>query len=250
MSGTTADKLNYLKGTKELLRQEINNDFPDLNLSTSVAFRQYPSKMSSSQFWMDAWISGGIVYSIVYNGTSSFTTGYRNFKNISMPNVSSAKFNDITADTVVIGGPDDHLTSIIFSGSTVEKVYVNNLKRIDLSSKDASLCDGGSALREIHLPRVINVAGKKGFLSSTYAIRSRVIYLPRVAKMGNYALKGFSNGGYFHIGTELSTVCDLTSSTGIEAATNIYVPASLVASYKTATNWSSYSNIIVAEPGT
>lgn len=250
MSGTTVDKLNYLKSTKELLRQEINNDFPDLGLSTSDTFRQYPSKISSSQLWMDAWISGGIEYSIVYNGTNAFNTGCRDFKNILMPNANNASFSHITADTVIIGGPSN-LVSSMFRNSSVEKVYVNNLKRIDIGSKDASLSDSGSSIREIHLPLLDTAAGKKSFLLTSFAINGYDIYLPRITRIGNYAIKGTSSGGHLHIGTELSTVCSLESTSGISSSiSQIYVPASLVNSYKSATNWSALADRIQAEPGT
>lgn len=250
MSGTTADKLNYLKSTKELLRQEINSDFPDLNLTTSSTFRQYPSGMSSSQLWMDAWISGGIKYNITYNGTHAFKTGNREFKDISMPNVSSAAFANITADTVTVGGPD-HLSTIMFTTvSMVDRVYVNNLQRIDISSGDKSLCDSNSSIREIYLPRLVTVVGKSSWISSTIALKGRDIHLPRVTRIGKSALEGRSDGGYFYIGTELSTVCSLETTSGIASVTKIYVPASLVASYKSATNWSNYADKIQAEPGT
>lgn len=247
MSGTTADKLNYLKTTKELLRQEINYDFPDLELTTSSAFRQYPSKMDSSQLWMDAWISGGVKLNATYNGTNRFWTGYRTFKNISMPNVTDAYFLEVKADTVTIAGPTN-LDAYIFNGGTFNKIYITKLQRIDRNAGDSDLYGGTNSTRvgELHLTSLTLVRGKKGLLFPTNAINENNVFLPRIQTIGAYALKGTN----YHIGTELSTVCNLTGSSGVSSVTNIYVPASLVNSYKSATNWSDHADKIKAEPGT
>ena len=53
-----------------------------------------------------------------------------------------------------------------------------------------------------------------------------------------------------YVGTETSTVCTIGSYSFYECKklTNIYVPASLVNSYKSATNWSDYADKIKAAP--
>ena len=243
MSGTTADKLNYLKNTKELLRQEINYNFPDSNLTTSSTFRQYPSKMSSSELWMDAWVGGSIVYNIIYNGTNSFMTGYREFGTISMPNVTDAYFVYIQADTVIVGGPTI-TKGAIFNSGTINKVYINNLQRVDISQKDSNPIK--AVVNELHLPSLTLAAGKRGTILATYALTEKNVYLPRIQNIGAFALKGDT----YHIGTELSTVCNLSATSGISSVNTILVPASLLGSYRSATNWSNYADSIQAEPGT
>lgn len=245
MSGTTADKLNYLKNTKESLRQEINNDFPDLNLTTSSTFRQYPSKMASSQLWMDAWISGNVLLNVIYNGTDGIDLSDRTFNNILMPNSVTKYLDGVTAKTLIIGGPTS-VSGSIFRRCNFSEVYVNNLQTI---SDGALYSNSGlypTKVGKLHLPSLTSATGKKGTFTNTYAISEDNVYLPRIQNIGAFGLKGTN----FHIGTELSTVCNLAAGSGVSQVTNIYVPASLVNSYKSATNWSNYADNIKAEPGT
>ena len=65
--------------------------------------------------------------------------------------------------------------------------------------------------------------------------------------IGPQGLYGCSSLSVLYIGTSIDTVCVLDNTNAIEgcpALTSIYVPASLVESYKTATNWAYYSDKI------
>lgn len=244
MSGTTADKLNYLKDTKELLRQEINNDFTDLNLTESDPLRQYPSRMSSSQFWMDAWIGGSCKYNVSYDGTDSTIFNSRCFDTLSMPNVTDGCIG-IIANTLIIGGPNKATRSLINPSCRVEKLYVNNTKSLKADSLHGSPVDSDFA-SVIYLPMVNHVEGGVwGFGQPIYAIDGGEVYLPRLSSIGKNGI-AYS---VIHVGTELSYVCNLDKN-GITHPGAIYVPASLVDGYKSATNWSSFADLISAEPGT
>ena len=77
------------------------------------------------------------------------------------------------------------------------------------------------------------------------------IKLSNVTSIGNYAFHNCSNLTTIYVGTNTSTVCTLSNTNafnGCTNLTNIYVPESLVDSYKSATNWSSYADKIKATP--
>ena len=69
--------------------------------------------------------------------------------------------------------------------------------------------------------------------------------------IGYSAFSSCSSLTTIYVGTNISTVCTLYSTSAFDnctSLTNIYVPASLVDSYKAATNWSSYASKIKAAP--
>lgn len=244
MSRTTADKLNYLKDTKELLRQELNNDFSDLNLTASDPFRQYPSRISSSQLWMDAWIGGSVELDVTYDGTGDapLIFRYRCFDTLSMPNVTSPLYY-ITANTVICGGPASVKDSLV--SSTYNKIgtlYVNNSESILLDNMFSSVAISG--IRSLYLPSVKSIGGTRGSFGKTiYALSGNSdIYLPKITKIYAFSIRG----GNLHIG---NTECILDTG-AFDSIGNIYVPASKVDWYKSAPNWSSYASRILAEPGT
>ena len=77
------------------------------------------------------------------------------------------------------------------------------------------------------------------------------IKLSNVTSIGQVAFSGCSSLTTIYVGTNTSTVCTLSNTSAFNNCTNltnIYVPASLVDSYKSATNWSSYADKIKATP--
>ena len=74
---------------------------------------------------------------------------------------------------------------------------------------------------------------------------------PNATSIGNSAFNSCSGLTTIYVGTNTSTVCTLSNTDAFNNCTNltnIYVPASLVDSYKSATNWSSYASKIKATP--
>ena len=68
---------------------------------------------------------------------------------------------------------------------------------------------------------------------------------PEVTSIDVYAFNSCSALTTLYIGTESNTVCTLSSKNAIPSSvTDIYVPASLVDSYKSATNWSTFASKI------
>ena len=77
------------------------------------------------------------------------------------------------------------------------------------------------------------------------------VSFPEVTSIGNYAFQNCSSLTTIYVGTNISTVCTLSSTSAFISCTNltnIYVPASLVDKYKSATNWSKYASKIKATP--
>ena len=75
------------------------------------------------------------------------------------------------------------------------------------------------------------------------------VSFPNVTSIGSQAFDSCSKLITIYVGTNTSTVCALSSTSAFNnctSLTNIYVPASLVDSYKSATNWSSYADKIKA----
>ena len=75
------------------------------------------------------------------------------------------------------------------------------------------------------------------------------ISIPNATSIGDNAFTDCSNLTTIYVGTDTSTVCTLSNTNafnGCTNLTNIYVPSSLVSSYKSATNWSSYASKIKA----
>ena len=77
------------------------------------------------------------------------------------------------------------------------------------------------------------------------------IKLSNVTSIGQSAFRTCSSLTTIYVGTESDTICTLSSRfafSGCTNLTNIYVPESLVDSYKSATNWSSFASKIKATP--
>ena len=74
---------------------------------------------------------------------------------------------------------------------------------------------------------------------------------PNATSIGQKAFYGCSSLATIYVGTNTSTICKLSNTnafTNCTKLTNIYVPASLVSSYKSATNWSTFASKIKAAP--
>ena len=75
------------------------------------------------------------------------------------------------------------------------------------------------------------------------------VSFPKATSIDDSAFYNCSSFTTIYVGTESDTVCTLSSTNAIPSSvTNIYVPASLVDSYKSATNWSSFASKIKASP--
>ena len=104
-----------------------------------------------------------------------------------------------------------------------------------------------SGLTEVSFPNATSIGA--------YAFRScsslTSVSIPNATSIGSYAFDSCSGLTTIYVGTNTSTVCTLSNTNAFTKCTNltnIYVPASLVDSYKSATNWSKYASKIKATP--
>ena len=101
-------------------------------------------------------------------------------------------------------------------------------------------------IKNVNLPNATSI-GTSAF-SSCSGLTS--VSFPNATGIGNYAFSSCSSLTTIYVGTNTSTVCTLGSYafTDCTNLNSIYVPASLVDSYKSATNWSTYASKIKAAP--
>ena len=98
-------------------------------------------------------------------------------------------------------------------------------------------------VQTVSLPNCLYV-GYKGFCSCASLT---TVNLPVCSSLHSAAFYSCTNLQTIYIGTALSTVATMEASNALSycsALQSIYVPASLVDAYKTATNWSYYSSKI------
>ena len=101
-----------------------------------------------------------------------------------------------------------------------------------------------SSLSQISLP-MCSYIGYAAFMNCSSLSQ---ISLPMCSLISGYTFYNCSSLSVAYIGTSIDTVCVLRDSNAFykcSALTSIYVPASLVESYKVATNWTYYSDKIV-----
>lgn len=182
------------------------------------------------------------------NNSASFVRAYAFISNrclttVDLPmckSVGSSAFYDCNKLTTVNLPVCSYINDNVF-------VYCNNLTTVDLpicSYVNYNVFRNCHNLTTVDLP-VCSYIGNQAF-ESCYSLSS--VNLPVCSYIGEYGFRYCSSLSVAYIGTGLDTVCVLRHPYvffGCSALTSIYVPASLVESYKTATNWISYSDKIV-----
>ena len=104
---------------------------------------------------------------------------------------------------------------------------------------------GCSSLTSVSFPNVISIGTNAFYNCSGLTSAS----FPNATNIRDSAFYNCSKLTTIYIGTNTSTVCTLASTYVFNSCpnlTNIYVPSSLVDSYKSATNWSNYAGKIKA----
>ena len=141
------------------------------------------------------------------------------------------------------------LTEVSFpeATSTGRNAFQDCIKLTSVSfpkatSIDSQAFDSCSGLTSASFPEVTSI--------SSYAFEScsslTKVSFPKVTSIGQYAFYS-SSLTTIYVGTESDTVCTLLYTNAIPSSvTDIYVPKSLVDSYKSATNWSNHADKIKA----
>lgn len=102
-------------------------------------------------------------------------------------------------------------------------------------------------LTSVIFPNTIQIQGE-AFYDCTGLTTA---HFPKVASIGAYAFRNCTNLRDIYIGTNTSTVCTISNGSifyNCPNLINIYVPSTLVDSYKSAYNWSDYADKIKAAP--
>ena len=269
--GTTADKLNCLINTKEGIRQEINRAYNAEEISTSDTFNSYIQKLEEHPFYVMRYIERSIESIKLSNITSVKGYTFRscdNLTSVSFPNATSIDTNAFRdcASLTSVSIPNatsigyyafcqcKKLTSVTFPEATsIDRNAFNTCSSLTSVSFPNVTSIGGSAfwncasLTSVSFPNATSI-GNQAFSSCS---KLTEVSIPNATSIDSSAFSYCGNLTTIYVGTNTSTVCTLSNTnafTNCSKLTNIYVPANLVDSYKSATNWSSFADRIVATP--
>ena len=220
---TTVEKLNYLISIKSDIKTAIENKGVDM---TGVSFLGYASKI------------GEIASGVGYTDKDIIEARYQyNIAN-SASFVYSSCFEYKLVETV-------NLPNCLYVGSKAF-YYCASLTTVNLPACTTlyklAFRNCGN-LSYISLPNVVRLSS----YCLGYCSALETISLPKCSYVSQRAFYSCTNLQTIYIGTALSTVATMTASnalSGCSALQSIYVPASLVDAYKTASNWSYYSSKI------
>ena len=224
------DNLNTIESVKTDIKSAIENKGVDM---TGVSFPGYASKIGE--------ISGGSGWD-----QKSFTEGTVEIINLdnSASFVASNAFNgDINIQTVNLLYATSVGNSAFYGCSLLSQVSLPVCSYIGNYAFESC-----SSLSQMSLP-VCSYIGDYVFHNCSSLFQ---VSLPVCSYIGAYAFQNCTSLSIITIG--YSSVCSLGSdafyNTRITSSTGrIYVPASLVSAYKSATNWSYFSAIIQSYPG-
>ena len=243
--GTTVDKLNNLINTKEGIRQEINRAYNAEEISTSDTFNSYIQKLEEHPFYVKTLVEGTIKNVNLPNATSIGDYAFdscSSLTSVSFPNATSIgqyAFRSCSGLTSVSFPNATSIDNYAFNGcSGLTEVSFPNATSIGSYAFDS--CKG---LTSVSIPNATSI-GSSAF-DSCRSLTS--VSFPEATSIGQYAFRSCSSLTTIYVGTNTSTVCTLSNTNAFNDCTkltNIYVPNSLVDSYKSATNWSSYASKI------
>lgn len=221
---TTVEKLNNLISIKQDIKTAIENKGVDM---TGVSFPGYASKI------------GDIASGIGYTDRDVIEARYQyNIAN-SASFVYSSGFEYKMVKTV-------DLPNCLYVGSKAF-FYCASLTTVNLPAC-TTLYDYAfrycGILSYVSLPNVVRMSG----YCFANCVSLQTISLPNCSYVSQGAFYSCNNLKTIYMGTALSTVATMTNRNALSycsALQSIYVPASLVDAYKSATNWSYYSSKIV-----
>ena len=221
--GTTTDKLNHIINTKEGIRQEINRAYNTEEISTSDTFNSYIQKLEEHPFYLKKLVEGTVESIKLSNVTS-----IGNYAFYSCSGLTSVFFPNATS----ISG------NAFESCSSLTSVSIPNATSIG-----SSAFQNCSSLTSVSFPNATSIgAGAFQYCSGLTSVS-----FPNATSIDNVAFFSCSGLTTIYVGTNTSAVCTLSNTNAFKNCTNltnIYVPASLVDSYKSATNWSNYADKI------
>ena len=242
------DNLNTIESVKTDIKSAIENKGVDM---TGVSFPGYASKIgeiSGGGGWDQKSITEGNIEIINLDNSASFVAGYAFYNNsyiqtVNLPYATTVRFSAFYG-CISLSQVSLPMCSSIGVNAFY---YCTSLSQVSLpmcSSIGSSAFDYCSSLSQVSLPMCSSI----GVNAFHYCTSLSQVSLPMCSYIGAEAFRSCSSLSIITIG--YSGVCSLGgsnvfSNTQITSSTgSIYVPASLVDSYKSATNWSYFSNRI------
>lgn len=229
--GSVVDKLNYLKETKTAIRNALVEK--GVEVADSDTFRSYAQKVTDIPAGggdIDALIDGSIT-EIISEATyiSSYKFNYcSKLTKAIFPNATGINFNAFAECT--------NLTEVSFP------------KVISIQYMAFYNCN---SLVSVSFPILTKIIGSSRSGSFQNCKSLEVVSFPKIENIGFYSFYNCTNLKTIYIGIDSDKVCSLGSNCfdNCNSLTDIYVPEALVDSYKNATNWSNYAEIIKAYTG-
>lgn len=192
----------------------------------------------------------------LYNSLSAMgapVPSHRNFANLpSVIGECNIGFQQLNTKTLSFFYDTTNQVNILYAEAFSGCTYLSRVSLPVCSIIGYGAFNGCRALTSISFPQceVLSTVTFRSCYSLEY------VSLPRCSLIGEYAFYSCSAINKIVVGTELSTVCVLSgtyvfSGTDFSLATwatsaAIYVPDSLVISYKNATNWRSVADFITS----
>ena len=215
--GTTAQKLNKILETKEAIRTAINNKGG--TLTTTDTFASYPSAIDSLP-------SGGSTLKTLLDATKSTSYLFYKYSGTSIDGLISYNDTENVSDMGFMFNRCLNLTTIP-QINTSNATYMPNMFQYCQSLKTIDIT---------HMNTNSNSASNS-FASSCYSLTKLIIRnMPSIPTLNSNAF----NNCYHFTGTTNETY----NPQGLKDG-RIYVPDDKVDALKTATNWSTYADIIV-----
>ena len=237
--GTTAQKLNKILETKEAIRTAINNKGG--TLTTTDTFASYPSAIDSLPS------GGGGSLKTLLDATKSTYYLFRNYSGISVDDLISYSDTSSVTNMCYMFENCENLTTIpqldtsnvtnmeqMFYWCTnlqntlkVNTIKVTNMYRMFYQCKKLKTID----------ITYLNAQNKSSFLYGCFSLTKLIIRnMPTIPTISDTQF----NSCYHFTGTTNATY----NPQGLKDG-RIYVPDDKVDALKTATNWSTYADIIV-----
>ena len=236
--GTTAQKLNKILETKEAIRTAINNKGG--TLTTTDTFASYPSAIDSLPS------GGGGSLKTLLDATKSCYYLFYNYKGTSIDELIS--YNDTENVTNM-----DSMFQNCSNLTTIPQLYTSKVTNMASMFQN---CSNLTTIPQLNTSKVINMSYT--FYNCYKLTKIDITYLPST----NSSFARYCKSLTKLIIRNMTTIPELSSDafndcyhfTGTTDATynpqglkdgRIYVPDDKVDALKTATNWSTYADIIV-----
>ena len=149
----------------------------------------------------------------------------------------TTKLSSLSGDIVVVGMKNADTSSTDFgSGALYGNNNLTKFKNTFITSAGNNLLDNCTSITSVDLPNLTSAG--YNLLYGCTSITS--VDLPNLTSAGDSLLYGCTKLQSIYLRSTI--MCTLGGTTILPSTVSIYVPASLIESYNTASNWSSYAS--------